>query len=305
MLQNRLARSGVPNERLDPDDPDAVVGRISFLTRTGRTGEALRSVPGGVVAILATRESRVAVFSNVALWVAAGIAGALAGIVLTLCVRHSGAAGHDIWEAASRRIGRGAAIPLGLAIAGIPLFLGFGPGWLALYWAALIFPYAGGREQRILAGGLLAVALIPPLLAVVTHFNIEQRSPLFVAALDLAERREDASAEDGLRQASAVFPEDSDVWFLLGVYAERSGDYERAQADYGRAMRADPDDYRPLLNRGNVRFTEGDYSEAIRDYVEAAKKDAYAPEIFYNLALARGEAYDFDGQSQAITRARE
>jgi len=302
--KDRAARAYNAALQLDPDDPDAVVGRISFLARTGRTGQALKSVPSGIVAILSTRESRVAILSNAALWLAAGIAGALAGIVLTLCVRHAGAAGHDIGEAASRRIGRGAAIPLGLAIAGVPLFLGFGPGWLALYWAALIFPYAAGREQRILAVGLLALALVPPLLAVVTRFNIEQRSPLFVAALDLSERREDASAEDGLRQASAVFPEDSDVWFLLGVYAERSGDYERAQADYGRAMRADPEDYRPLLNRGNVRFTEGDYSEAIRDYIEAAKKDPNAPEIFYNLALARGEAYDFDGQSQAITRAR-
>jgi len=59
-----------------------------------------------------------------------------------------------------------------------------------------------------------------------------------------------------------------------------------------------------VLNRGNVRFTEGDFNQAISDYLEAARLDPDAPEVFYNLALARGEAYDFDGQSQAITRAR-
>ena len=177
--------------------------------------------------------------------------------------------------------------------------------WLVLYWGALLYGYAEKRERIVLAAGLVGLALVPPLFARITAANIEQRSPLFVAALDLAERREDASAEDGLRQASAVFPEDSDVWFLLGIYAERSGDLERAQSDYGRAMQADPADYRPILNRGNVHFTEGDYGEAIRDYIEAARRSPRSAEIFYNLSLARGEAYDFDGQAAAIAQARE
>jgi tetratricopeptide (TPR) repeat protein len=302
--RDRAARAYDAALRLDPDEPDAVVARISFLARTGRIGQAIRSLPSAAAALAATRESRVAILSNAALWLSLGILGGLAGVVLTLCVRHGPLAAHDLGESARRRLGPGAAVPFTLAIAALPLLIGLGPGWLALYWAAMIFPYAAGSERRILALLLLATALVPPLLAVLTRVNIEQRSPLFVAALDLEERREDASAEDGLRQAAAVFPEDSDVWFLLGVYAERSGDYERAQADYGRAMRANPNDYRPLLNRGNVRFTEGDFNQAISDYLEASKLDPNAPEIFYNLALARGEAYDFDGQSQAITRAR-
>ena len=61
------------------------------------------------------------------------------------------------------------------------------------------------------------------------------------------EKREDTSAEDGLRQASTVFGEDPDVWLLLGIYAERSADPERALAAYDRAMRAGPDDYRAGL----------------------------------------------------------
>jgi tetratricopeptide (TPR) repeat protein len=302
--KDRAARAYDAALRLDPDDPDAIVGRLSFLARTGRVGEAIKGLPSAAVAVTSTRESRIAILSSAALWVAVGILGALAGIVLTLCIRHLGPVAHDMAETAKWRLGPGAAIPVGILIAALPLLLGLGPGWLGLYWAALIYPYTFRRERRLLALALLAAAAIPPLLAIVTRVNIEQRSPLFVAALDLAERREDASAEDGLRQAAAVFPEDSDVWFLLGVYAERSGDYERAQADYGRAMHADPNDWRPIMNRGNVRFTEGDYNQAISDYIEAAKRDPNAPEIFYNLALARGEAYDFDGQSQAITRAR-
>jgi tetratricopeptide (TPR) repeat protein len=121
--------------------------------------------------------------------------------------------------------------------------------------------------------------------------------------VDLAERREDARAEDGLKQASAVFPGDAEVWLLLGIFAERSADPERALLYYERAVWAAPGDYRPLLNRGNIHFQEGNFTQALRDY-EAAAEKAPAPEIYYNLALARAESYDFHGQVEALQKAR-
>jgi tetratricopeptide (TPR) repeat protein len=229
----------------------------------------------------------------------------LLATILALAVRHFPRAVHDIGENARRSFGRNGAVPFALVVLGLPVFVGLGPVWLVLYWGALLYAYTEKRERTVLAAGFLALALVPPLLAWITASNVEQRSPLFVAAIDLAERREDASAEDGLRQAASVFPEDSEVWFLLGIYAERSGDLLRAQSDYGRAIQADPADHRPILNRGNVRFAEGDYGEAVRDYIEAGKRSPGAAEIFYNLSLARGEAYDFEGQAAAIRRARD
>ena len=290
---------------LDDTNPDAILARLSFLVRRGKVGDALRSLPEATTALFSAHESRVAILSALGTWAGAAAAATLAGIILSLAVRHAPRVLHDLHEAAFRFFGRSGALPLGLVIAGLPLFVGFGPVWLLLYWGALLWAYAEERERTVLGAGFVALALIAPLAAWITQENIRQRSPLFVAAIDLEERREDASAEDGLRQAAAVFPEDPDVWFLLGIYAERSGDLERAQAEYGRAMQADPADFRPILNRGNVHFTEGDYGEAIRDYTEASKKAPDAAEAYYNLSLARGEAYDFDGQALAITRARE
>jgi tetratricopeptide (TPR) repeat protein len=313
-LGHRAEKQGAPERadrayaaalKLDGSNPDAIVARLAFLLRQKRFGEALQQMPGAAVAFLSTREARVAVSSSLALWVAFGIAGMSAGTILALAVRHVPRAWHDIRERAGRTDGLAAAVPFGLLLLGLPLFVGLGPVWLLLYWGALLYAYTEGRERVVLGGAFVALALIPPLMAKVTAANIEERSPLFVAAIDLAERREDASAEDGLRQAAAVFPEDSDVWYLLGVFAERSGDLQRAQSDYGRAMQADPADYRPLLNRGNVRFTEGDYGEAIRDYLEAGKRAPRAASVFYNLSLARGEAYDFEGQAAAIQQARQ
>lgn len=289
---------------LDDANPDAILARLSFLARHHRVGEALKALPGAAAALLAAHESRVAVYSSVALWGAAAAAATLVGMVLALGLRHLPRLAHDVREKAFRSFGRSGALPLALVIAGLPLFVGLGPFWLVLYWGALLWSYADERERLVLGAGYVALALVAPLCAWITEENIRQRSPLFVAAIDLEERREDASAEDGLRQASAVFPEDADVWFLLGTYAERSGDLERALADYGRAMVADPGDYRPILSRGNVHFTEGDYGEAIRDYTEASRRAPKAADALYNLSLARGEAYDFDGQAQAIGAAR-
>lgn len=291
--------------QLDDANPDAALAMIAFLTRHGRVTDALKALPQASAALFATHESRVAMLSLVGLFTAAAWAAALLAAILVLSLAHLPRAVHDIRESALRQFGRSAALPFALLILALPLFVGLGPVWLILYWGALLYPYARARERRVLGVGLLGLALVPPLTAFLTQLNIQERSPLMVAAVDLAERREDASAEDGLRQASAVFPEDADVWFLLGVFAERSGDLEKARTAYNKASDADPGDYRPILNRGNVHFTEGDFGEAVRDYIEASKRAPRSADVFYNLSLARGEAYDFQGQSDAIATARD
>ena len=301
---DRAARAYAAALRLDDSNPDAIAAQLGFLARQRRFSELFRALPDAAEALVTTHETRVALLSALGLWTAAAAGATLVGIVLSLALRHAPRALHDLRETAFRSFGRSGTLPLGLVIAGLPLFVGFGPVWLILYWGALLWAYADRRERVVLFAGFVALALVVPLCAWITEENIRQRSPLFVAAIDLEERREDASAEDGLRQAAAVFPEDPDVWFLLGTYAERSGDLERALSDYGRSMAADPADYRPVLCHGNVHFIEGDYGEAIRDYIEANKKNPKAADVLYNLSLARGEAYDFDGQAQAMSAAR-
>ncbi|HTY42434.1 MAG TPA: tetratricopeptide repeat protein [Thermoanaerobaculia bacterium] len=301
---DRAARAYAAALRLDESNPDAILARLSYLGRQRRFAELVKALPDATADLLSVHETRVALLSSAGLWAAAAVLLTLAATILSLAVRHGPQALHDVGETAFRSFGPSAALPLGLLIAGVPLFFGFGPLWLVLYWGALLWSYADGRERFVLGAGFVGLALVVPLCAWIAEENIRERSPLFVAAIDLEERREDASAEDGLKQAAAVFPEDADVWFLLGTYAERAGDLERALEDYGRAVRADPSDYRPSLSRGNVHFTEGDYGEAVRDYIEATKKAPRAADALYNLALARGEAYDFDGQAQAMAQAR-
>ena len=289
--------------QLDDASYDAVAARIGFLFRRHVWLEASRLVPDAPAALLETREARLSIISSIAVWVAFAVGLTLTGFVLALLAKHSSRIRHDVRELA-RRLGGAPAVGLALVIGILPLALGLGPGWIIMYWAVLVFPYAVRGERVLLAGLLVALGLLGPVLAAVSRENIIERSPLWIAAVDLDERREDASAEDGLRQASAVFAEDPDVWFLLGMYADRSGDSERAIAAYDRATVSDPRDYRAFLNRGNVHFQEGDYLEAIRDYEAAALHAPKAAEIQYNLSIARGEAYDFEGQTAAMARAR-
>ena len=97
-------------------------------------------------------------------------------------------------------------MPLGLLVAGLPLFVGLGPGWLLLYWGALVWPYASPRERRVLGASFFGVALAVPLAAWITEENIRQRSPLFVAAIDLEERRlAHPSVTSAVRQIAAFF----------------------------------------------------------------------------------------------------
>lgn len=292
---------------LDLDDAnlDACLGRFVLLARSGFYGGALRMLPAAARALVSTQESRLAVFSSLLIWICVGVGAAVIATILVIFARHLPRVRHDVRETADRLFGRRAAIPLGLVVFLLPLAFGLGPVWLILFWGALLYAYADLREQAVLAGGLLALGLVPVAVSGLSRENIVERSPLYVAAIDLEERREDASAEDGLRQASVVFAEDPDVWFLLGIYAERAGDSQRAMAGYDRAVQAGPDDYRPYLNRGNMHFQEADFAQAIRDYEAAAERAPRAAEVHYNLALARAETYDFDGQAAALKTARE
>ncbi|MGH9368089.1 MAG: tetratricopeptide repeat protein, partial [Thermoanaerobaculia bacterium] len=305
--QGQLARAARAYDAaiaLDATSFDAVASKIGFLVRQRQFGEALALLPEAGGALIRTREARFALLSSLLLWLAFAVCAAALATVVILLVRSWPRLGHDFGEWAGRRFGPGAGLPATLLALGVPLAAGLGPWWLLLWWAVILFPYASRPERTIVSVGLLVMAIVPPLLTAIGRENIIRRSPLYVAAVDLEEQREDGAAEDGLRQASSVFDEDPDVWFLLGMYAQRAGDTQRAIGFYDRAIEAGPKDYRAFVNRGNVHFEEGDYGEAIRDYLAAVERNPREAEALYNLSVARGESYDFQGQARAIAQAR-
>lgn len=290
---------------LDDTNFDAAAARVGFLVRSGRVWEALRTIPSTVTTLFAGSESRLSFVSSLALVIAGATAAAGLASVLALFLRHSRRLAHDLRETASRPFGHRAATPIAFALLALPIFLTLGPVWLLLYWGVLAYSYCTRRERVVLAFAFLALGFAPLVIATVARENLLRRSPIYLGAIDLAERREDLSVEDGLTSLVAAYPDEADAWFLLGRYAERAGDNERALTAYGRAIQGNPRDYRALVNRGNVRFLEGSYTEAIHDYEEAGRRAPDSAEAFYNLSVARSEIYDFRGQEAARARARQ
>jgi tetratricopeptide (TPR) repeat protein len=301
---DRAARAYDAAVELDDANCDAQFSRLAFILRHGPRFRAGAALAGALGSLVTTREARLALVSAIGTWSGAGLAGAVFGTTLILLVRHIRLTMHPLRETARRFFGSGAALPLGLIIATLPLAFGLGPMWLLLYGGALALSSSQREERIVLGAGLLALGLVAPIAAAISHENVVENSPLYAAAVDLEEKRDDASAEDGLRQASATFSADPDVWLLLGIYAERSSDRDRALAAYEKAIQMSPERYQAFVNRGNIRFQEGAFAEAARDYEAAGERAPGAAEVFYNLALARAESYDFEGQGEALRRAR-
>ena len=288
---------------LDDSSYDAAASRAGFWLRNGRLSTGLAAPPAALGKIFASSESRLTFGSWLALLLGLALAATALACIVGVFVRHFRRILHDLQELASRPFGYRAAKPIAFVLLALPIFLAFGPVWLLLYWAVLAFAYSTKRERVVLAGLLVFLGVLPFLVDRLARENLVRRSPHYRAAVDLGEHREDASVEDALSAAASSNPDDGDAWLLLGMYAERAGDRARAILAYSSAIQADSNENRAFVNRGNVRFAEGDFVEAIGDYEEAARIAPDAVESFYNLSVARAEIYDFKGQEAARARA--
>jgi len=64
-------------------------------------------------------------------------------------------------------------------------------------------------------------------------------------------------------------PKDANAYFNRGLAYKNTGLADRALADYDTAIRLDPSHQKAYLDRGNIRYQRGFYSDAIRDYMNA------------------------------------
>lgn len=290
--------------RLDPALLDARWDRLRFFWAAGQRSRAAMEALAGFSALFSSHESRRELISNAIILFGVSWAIATAGLIVSLFVRHIRRISHDLQESAERIFGGRGALPLGVAFLGLPLWLSFGPFWLLLYWAAILFAYSERNERIWLALALVVAGLAGPAFEEIADTNIIARSPLVSAAVDLEEKKEEGGSVDLLRRASQVFPEDPDVWYLLGRFAQRREDYEEASANYARALKVDPRNFRCMIALGNIHFWQGDLSQASQDYRDALNILPSSALAYFNLSLAQGDSYLFDQQKESLANAR-
>ncbi len=288
-----LAREAFQSaSRLDPDLPEPRWARVALAVRMRQYRFVVPELLGAFRATLADGESRrVLTARGILVFAFAGLATAVA-ILLILYIRHGRRLVHDLAETASRVVpgGYGTDI-LVVALLAAPLLLSFDVLWFLLYLFVLVFGYATW-PQRV--GTIAALALTVPILPLIDRTSYElavASSPIVRSAEALEESRYDQRVVDGLEKARSLLPEDPDLRFLLGRIYQALGQNEKAVAEYSVAVQLSPRESRALVNRGNIRFVDGDLGSAQEDYQEAIRRDPRSVPARYNLALLFAETF--------------
>jgi len=290
--------------RLDPDLPEPRWARLSLAASSREWGDLVPELLGALGATFADGESRRVVLARVLLILLLTACAAALAAILVLLARHGPRLVHDLRESAGGILhGR----ITGLAVAAFlvaPLLLSLDVLWLALFLFVLLFGYASTQQKLATCLALaLSMLLVPALDRVGYDLSISS-SPILRAAEALDESRYDQRVLDNLEAAKNIVPDDGDVRFLLGRLYQALGQNDRAIAEYTAGSLADPSDIRCLVNRGNIRFVDGDLGSAQDDYQEALKRNGRSIAARYNLALLYAETFRTSEAAQTLQEAR-
>ena len=186
----------------------------------------------------------------------------------------------------------------------LPLLLGLDVVWLSLFLFVLVFGYATLDQKVALSVALVVlVALFPALDRFAYEFAISS-SPILRGAEAMQEARYDQRVLDNLEAAKNIAPDDVDIRFLLGRLYQALGQNDRATLEYTAGAQLAPRDTRCLVNRGNIRFVDGDLGSSQEDYQQALKRDPRSIAARYNLALLYAETFRTVEAAQTLQEAR-
>ncbi len=290
--------------RLDPDLPEPRWARLSLSTSSRAWGDLVPDFLGAVRATFADGESRRVVLVRLLLiFLLTACAAALAAI-LVLFVRHGPRLVHDLTESADGILhGKATGVAVAAFLAA-PLLLSLDVLWLALFLFVLLFGYASLAQKIATVLALVLSMLFLPILDRVGYDLAITSSPILRAAEALHESRYDQRVLDNLEAAKNIIPDDVDIRFVLGRLYQALGQNDRAIYEYTEGSRMAPGDVRCLVNRGNIRFVDGDLGSAQEDYQEALKRDGRSITARYNLALLYAETFRTIEAAQTLQEAR-
>jgi tetratricopeptide (TPR) repeat protein len=291
--------------RLDPDLPEPRWARLGLALTAREPRELATGLAGALRASLADLETRRVNLARIVLLVLGAFAAAALAALVILVVRHGARLVHDLKETAGgflRGRARGALVlggprppspsrPRRRLVRPVPLR----PRLSAMRRST--------RRSRRRPPSSSSCSSFPALDRFAYEFAISS-SPILRGAEALQESRYDQRVLDNLEAAKAIAPDDVDIRFLLGRLYQALGQNDRAIFEYTSGAQLAPRDIRCLVNRGNIRFVDGDLGSAQEDYQQALKRDPRSIAARYNLALLYAETFRTVEAAQTLQEAR-
>jgi hypothetical protein len=249
---------------------------------------------------------RTTVLSRADLLIVGACAIAITAIILALAlfIRYGRSMAHDFRERLSTRFTGGSVSVLAFALLFLPLFLWLGPVWLAFYWFAIFFGYAGWPERAAIVVVLILVALLPVLVDLSAHWIAGVDSPVVTAAISSSDQAYQPDALRRLQELLTVVPDDPTLHVLVGNLLAFEGMDEQALVHYRKAVQLQPRHAGAHVNIGNLHFLNNEFQAAMTEYEKAEQYDGNLAPAYYNHSAAAGETYRFDLQAQMLEKAR-
>jgi tetratricopeptide (TPR) repeat protein len=257
-----------------------------------------------IQADLADHEARRIFLSRFLLLGAFSVGAIGLSVLLFSVVAHVRRSFHDLTElAAALRTGSAAPV-VAAGLFALPLILSFDPLWWLLALAVMAFGYATRKEKIPVAVAFLCLVPLFPVVDRVGEWLGITASPILRGAEALEESRYDQRVLDDLEAVKNVVPNDPDISFQLGCLYQALGQNDRAVAEFTRSAASSPGETRALVNRGNIRFVDGDFGSAQEDFQEAIRRNPSNVAARYNLSLVYAETFRTIEAARALKEAR-
>ncbi len=290
-------------ERLDPGRPEIAFARARVERREGSYFAMVRDDVAGLARLLRVPERRLFA-ANLVFWLVAVAMIAAAFFVLTQVAAKGSAVVADLEGWLAKRVPRGVARLVALALLLWPLALPSGLLWLLLLWSVLLWGYESPSERWVSVGAWLVVGLAPWIAANEIERVALEQSPPIRALSHLAAGRLYGGLFADLEVLDKALSGEPVALELEADVHRTLGQWEQARFLYRRVLEAEPTNASALINMGAFYFRKGDFALAIPYFERAAKGLPPSAAAYYNLSLSYSESYQFEESRDALAAAK-
>ncbi len=167
----------------------------------------------------------------------------------------------------------------------VPLAVG---GWFVflLFIPLFLWPYLRKRGQVVAALFAVLILSAPSVFEYMAKGMVLSNADTFRALYLLSKDTWDFQTKEALEREAIKGKNDKTITFALGLLNKLAGNSKAAIDAYDSLLKHDPKDLRSLVNKGNVYFASGAYSQAAEQYKKAIKLDPTSVHAHFNLSSA-------------------